>query len=87
MAPFAPGTLDSTYCPGVDAVRIRVHMVIVNEISFQLFLLKTYAFVLVPTENFKGNYDYESVIGRIYERNSLGFGFEGSKGRLGQWAS
>ena len=33
----------------------------------------------------QGNYDFESIIGRVYERNFLGFGFEGSKGRVGQW--
>ena len=41
MAPFAPGTLDSTYRPGVDAVRVQSPYGDSGERDFmQLYLLK-----------------------------------------------
>ena len=87
MAPFAPGTLDSTYRPGVDAVRVQSPYGDSGERDFiSAFSPKDSMHSFLYRQRIlKGNYDYESIIGRVYERNFLGFGFEGSKGRLGQW--
>ncbi len=87
MAPFTPGTLDSTYRPGVDSIRIQSAYGDSGERDFIFAFSQkdaSHSF-LYRQRILKGNYDYESIIGRVYERNFLGFGFEGANGRLGQW--
>tara|TARA_Y100000589_G_scaffold163766_1_gene155656 strand:- start:118 stop:1323 length:1206 start_codon:yes stop_codon:yes gene_type:complete len=87
MAPFAPGTLDSTYKPGVDAIRIQSAYGDSGERDFIFAFSQqdsAHSF-LYRQRVLKGNYDFESMIGRVYERNFVGFGFEGSRGKVGQW--
>ncbi|MEE2925548.1 MAG: hypothetical protein VX619_12270 [bacterium] len=87
MAPFVPGTLDSTYRPGVDAIRIQTAYGESGERDFIAAFSPEESMhsFLYRQRLLRGNYDFESIIGRVYERNFLGFGFEGSKGRVGQW--
>ncbi len=87
MAPFVPGTLDTTYRPGVDALRVQTAYGDSGERDFIVAFSpkdSMHSF-LYRQRLLKGDYDFESILGRVYERNIIGFGFEGSKGRLGQW--
>ena len=87
MAPFTPGTLDSTYRPGVDAIRVQTAHGDSGERDFiAAFSPEESMHSFIYRQRLlRGNYDFETIIGRVYERNFIGFGFEGSSRRLGQW--
>lgn len=87
LAPFSPGTLDSTYRLGVDAIRIQSAQGDTGEQDLIMaFSAEDSLHALIYRQRLLiGEYDFETVAGRAYGRNLVGFGFEGSIGRLGQW--
>ena len=87
LAPFSPGTLDSTYRPGVDAIRIQTPKGDTGERDLILAFASDEALhsFLYRERILLGNYDVESIFGRAYGRNLAGLGFEGSNGKLSKW--
>lgn len=87
LAPFAPGDLDSTYKPGIDAVRVRTGLGDTGE-----------AEVIAAANNpwrdgaaigrlryaVKGM-DFEAVSGRLRQRTFGGIGWEGDAGKFAVW--
>ena len=87
VAPFAPGALDATYKPGVDAVRVRRLVGMTGEAEI---------IAVGGTEWEDGavlgrfrapvkGVDIEIVGGRFRRRGFGGFGWEGGVGEFGVW--
>lgn len=86
LAPFAPGSLDSSYKPGIDAVRVRTEVGSTGEAEV----------ILAGADRAKGGtlgrvrtslagMDVELVGGRFRERGFGGVGWEGELGPAGVW--
>jgi hypothetical protein len=87
IAPFAPGDLDATYKPGVDAVRLRRGIGMTGEAEIIGVGAKEWgkgALLGRLRSSFKG-VDLEFVGGRFRERYFGGFGWEGGLRSFGIW--
>jgi hypothetical protein len=87
LTPFAPGTLDSTYKPGVDAVRIRT--AIADQTEAEAIVVGADPWgqgaALGRGRTSVAGIDLEAVVGRFRQRAIAGLGFEGGAGPLGIW--
>ncbi|MFZ5950626.1 MAG: hypothetical protein ACOYXC_07965 [Candidatus Rifleibacteriota bacterium] len=87
LSPFQPGYLDSSYKPGIDAIRVRT----VSGSTGELELI--FAAAAKPQENaiigrgrdtFSG-IDVEIIAGRFRERNFAALGWEGERRKINCW--
>jgi len=87
VAPFAPGDLDATYKPGVDAVRIRKGIGMTGEAEIIAVGSKEWedGALLGRFRSSFGNIDLEFVGGRFRRRTFGGFGWEGGSDPFGLW--
>lgn len=87
IAPFHPGYLDSSYKPGVDAIRIRTFAGETGEM--ELIGIKSpingHDGLLARYRNTFSGFDLELVGGRFRKRNFLGLGWEGEKRKINLW--
>ncbi len=87
IAPFAPGDLDSSYKPGVDAVRVRTGFGMAGEAELLAVAADPWedsAIVGRLRDSFAG-IDLEVLGGRFRQRNFGGLAFEGDAGIVGVW--
>ncbi|MFC1692604.1 hypothetical protein ACFL1R_03765 [Candidatus Latescibacterota bacterium] len=87
VAPFAPGDLDTTYKPGVDAVRVRRGVGMTGEAEIIVVGAREWknsALLGRFRSSFSG-IDLEFIGGRFRDRSFSGFGWEGGAGSLGLW--
>lgn len=87
LTPFSPGTIDSTYRAGIDAIRIQTPKGDTGERDLIVAFASDESLIsfLYRERILMGNYDVESLFGRAYGRNIVGLGFEGSNGRFSKW--
>ncbi len=87
IAPFAPGDLDATYKPGVDAVRIRKGVGMTGEAEIIAVAADDISdgAILGRTRLSWGSYDIEFVGGRFRRRGYGGLGWEGGTAPWGFW--
>jgi len=87
IAPFAPGALDSTYKPGVDAARARVGLGDSGEAELigAAALPWGTAAAVGRLRSSIGGMDIELLGGRFRRRVFGGLGFEGDAGPVGVW--
>lgn len=87
IAPFAPGDLDATYKPGVDAVRVRTGVGMTGEAEIIAVGAEDISdgAILGRTRISWGSYDVEVVGGRFRRRGYGGFGWEGGTAPWGFW--
>ncbi len=88
LAPFAPGDLDSTFRPGVDALRIRTGVGDTGEAELILVGSDPIGdFAAVARSRLQwGLFDIEALAGRFRQRGFGGLGLEGEVGRAAVWA-
>ncbi|MFC1508363.1 hypothetical protein ACFL60_01595 [Candidatus Omnitrophota bacterium] len=87
VAPFAPGDLDATYKPGVDALRLRRGVGMTGEAELIMVGSKPWsngAILGRYRSSIKG-IDIELVGGRFRHRGFGGIGWEGGVGDFGIW--
>lgn len=87
VAPFAPGDLDATYKPGVDAARVRT--VLDGTVELEL------AGIFAEPSDWSGalarsrfqilSFDIEAVVARLRERVFGGLGWQGELGDVEFW--
>lgn len=87
LAPFHPGYLDSSYKPGIDALRIRRGFGTAGEM--ELIAVPTYprrdrALLGRWRENWHG-FDVELVGGRFRDRDFAGLGYDGEIRKITCW--
>lgn len=87
VAPFAPGALDATFRPGVDALRLRGNLGVHGEVELIAVAADplTEGTVVARIRLLAGPVDFEGVGGRFGARNFGGFGWEGEAGPVGLW--
>ena len=87
VAPFAPGDMDATYKPGVDAVRVRKGIGMTGEAEFIAVGAKDASdgAVLGRYRTSLSGVDLEFVGGRFRQRGFGGFGWEGEIGKIAIW--
>ena len=87
VAPFAPGNLDSTYKPGVDALRLRRGIGMTGEAELIMVASKPWSkgAVLGRYRSSMEGIDIELVGGRFRDRGFGGIGWEGGIGNYGIW--
>ena len=87
VAPFAPGDLDATYKPGVDAVRVRRGIGMTGEAEIIAVGSKKWneGALLGRCRYPIAGIDVEFVGGRFRRRTFGGIGWEGGKGSFGLW--
>lgn len=87
VAPFAPGALDSTFRPGVDAARLRSNLGIRGEVELITVAADplTEGTALGRIRVLAGPVDFELLGGRFGARNFGGLGWEGEAGPVGLW--
>ena len=87
LAPFAPGDLDATYKPGIDAFRIRKGLGMTGEAEIIAVGAKTVSdgAILGRYRTSLKGIDFEFVGGRFRRRGFGGFGWEGEIGECGIW--
>ncbi|HEY9069586.1 MAG TPA: hypothetical protein VIV61_04975, partial [Candidatus Ozemobacteraceae bacterium] len=81
LAPFSPGYLDSTFKPGIDAVRLRARSGETGEAELILVPARSMRerAVLGRLRRSHGGIDAEVVAGRFRSREMAGIGWEGEK--------
>ena len=87
IAPFAPGELDATYKPGVDAIRVRRGIGMTSEaeiIAAGADEIEAGALIGRIRTPFR-SFDIEIVGGRFRRRGFGGVGWEGGIGDFGIW--
>ncbi|MCO4782835.1 MAG: hypothetical protein KC646_10975 [Candidatus Cloacimonetes bacterium] len=85
--PFAPGTIDSSFKPGIDALRIQKALSDTGEIEFIFAanqINKDNAYFL-RSRVLKNNIDYEILVGRFRQHNMVALGFEGEVKSQSVW--
>lgn len=85
--PFAPGTIDSSFKPGIDGLRIQKAMSDTGEIEFIYAANQTNkdnAYFL-RSRLLLNDIDYELIIGRFRKHNMIGLGFEGEINSQSVW--
>lgn len=87
VAPFAPGDLDATYKPGVDAVRVRRGIGMTGEAEIIAAGSKRWedGALLGRIRSSIGELDVELVGGRFRRRAFGGIGWEGGSSPFGLW--
>jgi hypothetical protein len=87
VAPFAPGALDATFRPGVDAARLRSNLGMHGEAELITVAADplTEGTVLGRIRVLAGPVDFELLGGRFGARNFGGLGWEGEAGPVGLW--
>lgn len=87
LAPFQPGYLDSSYKPGIDAIRMRTVSGTTGEIEL-IFAgaadSSDNAVFLRWRDTFSG-FDFELLGGRFRQRKMFGIGWEGERRRVNLW--
>ena len=87
LAPFNSGYLDSTYKPGVDALRIRKIAGTTGEMELIAAAARDSedsAVIGRYRDTFSG-FDVEALAGRFRRRNFAGIGWEGERRRINIW--
>lgn len=79
LAPFAPGDLDGTYKPGIDAIRIRRGIGMAGEVELIAAGADTWedGALLGRFRTMAGGFDFELVGGQFRRRKFGGIGWEG----------
>ncbi|MFC1541653.1 hypothetical protein ACFL50_04290 [Candidatus Latescibacterota bacterium] len=87
IAPFAPGDMDATYKPGVDAIRVRKGIGMTGEAEVIAVASNTIneGAILGRYRKSMSGVDFEFVGGRFRRRGFGGFGWEGEIGKVGIW--
>ena len=87
LAPFAPGDLDATYKPGIDAVRIRRGLGMTGEAEVIAAGAKNWSdgAVLGRYRTMVKGIDFEFIGGRFRRRGFGGVGWEGEIMETGIW--
>jgi len=87
VAPFAPGDLDATYKPGVDAVRVRRGIGMTGEAEIIAVGADEWSdgALLGRTRASFGMFDVEVIGGRFRRRGFGGIGWEGGSNPIGFW--
>ena len=87
LAPFAPGDLDATYKPGIDALRIRRGIGIAGEAEIIAAGAAEWSdgAILGRFRHGYGGFDFEWVGGRFRHRGFGGIGWEGEAWDNGFW--
>ncbi|MFC1489981.1 hypothetical protein ACFL6K_02100 [Candidatus Latescibacterota bacterium] len=87
VAPFAPGDMDATYKPGVDAVRVRKGIGMTGEAELIAVAANKISdgAVLGRIRTSLSGVDFEFVGGRFRQRGFGGFGWEGEISEVGIW--
>ncbi len=87
LAPFAPGDLDATYKPGIDAVRIRRGLGMSGEVEIIAAGARKWSdgAVLGRYRTSLKGIDFEFVGGRFRRRSFGGLGWEGDVMSTGIW--
>jgi len=87
VAPFAPGDLDATYKPGVDALRIRKGIGMTGEVEIIAVGAREWedGALLGRMRTSLPYVDLEIVGGRFRNRTFGGFGWEGGTNPFGLW--
>ena len=87
LAPFAPGDLDATYKPGIDAVRIRRGLGITGEAEIIVVAARKLSngAILCRYRKLLKGIDFELVGGRFRRRGIAGIGWEGEVKSTGIW--
>lgn len=87
VAPFAPGALDATFRPGVDAARLRGNLGRFGEAELIVVAADplTRATLIGRTRILTGAFDLEVLGGRFGARNFAGLGWQGEIRRVGLW--
>jgi len=87
LAPFNPGYLDSSYKPGVDALRIRKIAGQTGEMELIVAAARNSAdsAVIGRYRNTFSGFDIEALAGRFWQRNFIGVGWEGEKRQVNCW--
>lgn len=87
VAPFAPGDLEATYKPGVDAVRLRHSVGMTGEAELIAVASKPWSSgaLLGRFRSSVKGIDVEFVGGRFRKRGFGGVGWEGGVGDYGVW--
>lgn len=87
LAPFQPGYLDSSYKPGIDAVRIRTISGTTGELEL-IFAAAADSHdnaLFARLRDTFGGFDLEVLAGRFRERKFFGAGWEGEKRKINLW--
>ncbi|MCJ8345646.1 hypothetical protein MJH12_08900 [bacterium] len=77
--PFPPGTIDSSFKPGIDALRIQKALGDTGELEF-IFAPNEYQkdnAYFIRTRQLVNQIDYEFLMGRFRSHNMVALGFEG----------
>ena len=87
LAPFNPGYLDSSYKPGVDALRIRKIAGQTGEMELIVAAASNSAdsAIIGRYRNTFSGFDIEALAGRFWQRNFIGVGWEGERRRVNCW--
>lgn len=87
LAPFAPGALDASYKPGIDALRARTALGETGETELILAGRDPWnqGGTLARIRTSLANMDFEVLGGRFRNRGFGGFGWEGELGPAGVW--
>ena len=87
VAPFYPGYLDSSYKPGVDALRIRTLAGETGEMELIAVAARnpSHNTLLARYRNTFNNFDIELVGGKFRDRNFAGIGWEGERREINFW--
>ena len=87
LAPFHPGYLDSSYKPGIDAIRVRTGFGISGEA--ELIAVPgggvSRGALLGRFRNTVRGFDLELIGGRFREQRMIGLGFEGERRKVNWW--
>ena len=87
VAPFYPGYLDSSYKPGVDAIRIRTYSGMVGVIELIAVAAKDMdkSSIIARYRNNFSDIDVELIAGQFRKRKLLGIGWEGERYKINFW--
>lgn len=87
LAPFAPGAMDASYKPGIDALRIRTALGDTGEAEVILAGSDPWrqGGTLGRLRNALAGMDLEILAGRFRDRGMMGLGWEGELGSAGVW--
>jgi hypothetical protein len=87
IAPFYPGYLDSSYKPGVDALRIRTYSGMVGVIELIAVAAKDMdkSSLIARYRNNFSDIDVELIAGQFRKRKLLGIGWEGERYKINFW--
>ncbi|MEW6710364.1 MAG: hypothetical protein AB1403_11130, partial [Candidatus Riflebacteria bacterium] len=87
LSPFQPGYLDSSYKPGIDAIRIRTISGSTGEaeVIFAAAAKPQENAVILRRRDTYSGIDVEMIAGRFRERNFAALGWEGERRKINCW--